>query len=225
MPPGQSSHLSTRGRLVSQSTQTLRHSTNKPPHRDAPTTVQRGKRSTAASVPAGERLPTQSHSNITSVGAPGCLTPAERTVHVVLHNAAVVPRSHSCVRVCFCNPRSDRWCSPQRDKYPALSPLSRTSLANFWVFVFRSPFANRHQRLQPLNLSFRFPHSLCNAVGEQYSHRCQHYRFRRKLALFNTIPLSRISLKMSRFFAYFELEKVRSLRSVQPQVELRRLGN
>ena len=42
--------ISTRGRLVSQSTPTLRHSTNKPPHSDAPTTIQRDKRSTAASV-------------------------------------------------------------------------------------------------------------------------------------------------------------------------------
>ena len=40
---------------------------------------------------------------------------------------------------------------------------------------------------------------------------------------FSAIPLSRFSLKMSRFlFAYFELGK---MRSAQRQVELRRLGN
>ena len=39
---------------------------------------------------------------------------------------------------------------------------------------------------------------------------------------FSAIPLSRFSLKMSRFFAYFELEKIRS---AQHQVELRRLIN
>ena len=37
--------------------------------------------------------------------------------------------------------------------------------------------------------------------------------FGRKLTLFSTIPLSRFSLKMSRFFAYFELERMRSMRS------------
>ena len=36
---------------------------------------------------------------------------------------------------------------------------------------------------------------------------------------------SRFSLKMSRFFAYFDLEKMRSMRSSKRQVELRRLGN
>ena len=40
--------------------------------------------------------------------------------------------------------------------------------------------------------------------------------------LFSAIPLPRFSLKMSRFFAYFELEKMRSM---QRQVEVRRLGN
>ena len=50
--------------------------------------------------------------------------------------------------------------------------------------------------------------------------------FGRKITLFCAIPLSRFSLKMSRFFfAYFELEKMRSMRSAQRQVELRRLGN
>ena len=39
------------------------------------------------------------------------------------------------------------------------------------------------------------------------------------------LPPSRFSLKMSRFFVYFELEKMRSMRSAQLQVELRRLGN
>ena len=44
--------------------------------------------------------------------------------------------------------------------------------------------------------------------------------------LFSAIPLSCFSLKMSRFFfAYFELEKMRSMRSAQRQVELRRPGN
>ena len=49
--------------------------------------------------------------------------------------------------------------------------------------------------------------------------------FGRKLTLFSTIPLSRFSLKMSRFLAYFELEKIHSMRSFQRQVELRRLDN
>ena len=49
--------------------------------------------------------------------------------------------------------------------------------------------------------------------------------FGRKLTLFSAIPLSRFSLKMSRLFSYFELEKMRSMRSVQRQVELRRLDN
>ena len=92
-------------------------------------------------------------------------------LNVVLCNAAVVPSSHSCVRVCCCYPWSDRWCSPQRDRHPALSPLSQTSLGNCCVFVFRSPLTNRHKRLQPLNLSFRYPHSPCNAVGGQHSPR------------------------------------------------------
>ena len=55
---------------------------------------------------------------------------------------------------------------PQRDMHPTLSPRRQTS-----VFVFRGPLTNRHQRLQPLNLSFRCPHSLCNAVGGQHSPR------------------------------------------------------
>ena len=47
-----------------------------------------------------------------------------------------------------------------------------------------------------------------------------------KLTLFfSAIPLSRFSLKMSRFFWYFELVKMRRMRSAQRQVELRRLGN
>ena len=39
--------------------------------------------------------------------------------------------------------------------------------------------------------------------------------FGRKLTLFSAIPLSRFSLKMSRFFACFELEKMHSTRSAQ----------
>ena len=49
--------------------------------------------------------------------------------------------------------------------------------------------------------------------------------FGRKVTLGSATPFSRFSLKMSRFFAYFELEKMRSMRSAQRQVELRRLGN
>ena len=50
--------------------------------------------------------------------------------------------------------------------------------------------------------------------------------FGRKLTLFcSAIPLSRFPLKMSRFFAYFELGKMRSMRSAQRQVELRLVGN
>ena len=57
-------------------------------------------------------------------------------------------------------------------------------------------------------------------------HRCQQYRYRRKLTLFfSAIPLSRFSLKMTRFFCVFRVEKTRPMRSFQRQVELRRLGN
>ena len=49
--------------------------------------------------------------------------------------------------------------------------------------------------------------------------------FGRKLTLFSAIPLCRFSLKMSRFFAYLELEKMRSMHSAQRKVELTRLGN
>ena len=44
---------------------------------------------------------------------------------------------------------------------------------------------------------------------------------------FSVIPLSRFSLKMSRFFCvgYFEMEKMRFMHSAQRKVELRRLGN
>ena len=44
----------------------------------------------------------------------------------------------------------------------------------------------------------------------------------RKLTVFSAISLS---FKMSRFFAYFELGTIRSKRSVQRQVELRRLDD
>ena len=44
--------------------------------------------------------------------------------------------------------------------------------------------------------------------------------FGRKLTLFSAIPLSRFSLRMSRFFWYLELEKMRSVRSDRRQVEL-----
>ena len=108
--------MSTRGRLVSQSTPTLRHSTNKTPHSDVPTTVQRDKRSKVANVP---RQLAPRH------------TVRQQHYFVVLCNAVVVPRSHSCVGVCCCYPRPDLWCSPQRDKHPALSPFSQTSLANY----------------------------------------------------------------------------------------------
>ena len=90
-----------------------------------------------------------------------------------LCNAAVVLRSHSYERVCCRYLRLNRWCSSQRGGHPALSPRSQTSLANCCVFVFRSPSTIRHQRLQPLNSSFRFPHSLCNAVDGQHSPRKQ----------------------------------------------------
>ena len=50
--------------------------------------------------------------------------------------------------------------------------------------------------------------------------------FGRKPRFFRAIPLSRFSLKMSRFFfAYFELENMRPAQSAQCQVELWRLGN
>ena len=49
--------------------------------------------------------------------------------------------------------------------------------------------------------------------------------FGRKLTLYSAIPLSRFSLKMSRFFGVFQVEKMHSMRSFQRQVKLRRLGN
>ena len=42
---------------------------------------------------------------------------------------------------------------------------------------------------------------------------------------FSAIPLSRFSLKMSRFFCVFGVGKMRSMHSAQSKVELRRLGN
>ena len=161
MPPGRSSH---RQRGVP-SHRVRRHCDIARTSRRTPTLRPQYKGANDPRQPVcrdggGERPVTQSDSNITSVGAPGCRTPTERTVHVVLCNAAVVPRSHSCIRVCCCYPQPDRWCSPQRDMHPTLSPLRQTSLANCYVFVFRGPSTNRHQHLQPLNLSFRCPHSL-----------------------------------------------------------------
>ena len=100
--------LSMRGRLVSQSrpTPTLRHSTNKPPHSDAPTTVQRGKRSMAARVPRQRA----SRQTVRQQQYPGrrarvshSKSPTECTVHVVLSvlcNSAVVQEAtHACVSV------------------------------------------------------------------------------------------------------------------------------
>ena len=46
-----------------------------------------------------------------------------------------------------------------------------------------------------------------------------------KLTLFSAIPLSRFSLKMSRFFAYFVLKKMRFMCSAGREVELGRLSN
>ena len=109
--------------------------------------------------------PTQSESNIRSVGASECRTQTERcampprfqeathaNVSVVVIHVPTVGIHHSVTG------------TPH-------SPLSQTSLANCWVFVFRSMLTNRHQRLQPFNLSFCCPHSLCNAVGGQHSPR------------------------------------------------------
>ena len=127
MPPGQSSHVdevSSRLTEYYDTVQTSRRTATLRPQ-------YKGTNDPRQPVcPAGERPATQSDSNITSVGAPGCRTPTDRTVHVVLCNATVVPRSHSCVGVCCCYPRPDRWCSPQRDRHPASSPFSQTSLGN-----------------------------------------------------------------------------------------------
>ena len=59
----------------------------------------------------------------------------------------------------------------EASQHPALSTLSQTSLANYCVSVFRNPLTNRHQLLQPVNLSLHCPHSLCNAVDRQHSPR------------------------------------------------------
>ena len=95
-----------RGRLVSQSTPTLRHSTNKPPHSDAPTTVQRGKRSTAARVPrhrASSHTVRQQQYLGRRARVSHSKSPTECTVHVVLSvlcNSAVVQEAtHACVSV------------------------------------------------------------------------------------------------------------------------------
>ena len=98
--------MTLRGRLVSQSTPTLRHSTNKPPHSDAPTTVQTDKRSTASSVPS-QRVPRHTVSQEQCLGRRARVshsnTPNECTVHDVLSvlcNAVVVREvTHACVSV------------------------------------------------------------------------------------------------------------------------------
>ena len=59
----------------------------------------------------------------------------------------------------------------------------------------------------------------CHRIGVNSS------AFGRKLTLFSAIPLSRFSLKMSRFLGVFPVGKMHSMRSFQRQVELRRLGN
>ena len=110
--------LSLRGRLVSQSTPTLRYSTNKPPRSDAPTTVQMGKRSTASSVPR-QRAPRHTVSQEQCLGRRARVshskTPTECTVHDVLSvlcNAVVVREAtHACVCVCCSH-------SPKRDNIP-----------------------------------------------------------------------------------------------------------
>ena len=57
------------------------------------------------------------------------------------------------------------------------------------------------------------------------TNRCQQYRFRRKLTLFlEPTRFPAFHSKCPAFFAYFELEKMHSMRSFQRQVELRRLG-
>ena len=88
--------LSLRDRPVSQSTPTLRHSTNKPPGSDAPTTVQTGNRSTASRVPR-QRAPRHTVSQEQCLGRRARVshskTPTECTVHdmlSVLCNAVVV---------------------------------------------------------------------------------------------------------------------------------------
>ena len=103
VPPGQSV---TEGRLVSQSTPTLRHSTNKPPRSDAPTTVQMGKRSTVSSV-TRQRAPRHTVSQEQCLGrrtrVSDSKTPTECTVHdmlSVLCNAVDVQEAtHACVSV------------------------------------------------------------------------------------------------------------------------------
>ena len=98
--------LSMRGRLVSQSTPTLRHSTNKPPRSDAPTTVQRGKRSMAARVPrqrASHHTVRQQQYLGRRARVSHSKSPTECTVHVVLSvlcNSAVVQEAtQACVSV------------------------------------------------------------------------------------------------------------------------------
>ena len=143
---------------------TLRHSTNKPPRSDAPTTVQTGKRCTASRV-ARQRATRH------QVGQEQCLgrrarvsqskTPTECTVDEVLSvlcNAVVVREAtHACC-----------WRSPQRDNIPHYRPSAKLLPQTAVVFIFQNPPTNRHQLLQPVNLSLHCPHSLCNAVDRQH---------------------------------------------------------
>ena len=57
---------------------------------------------------------------------------------------------------------------------------------------------------------YRQQHNNSRAAGRAYCMGVNSTAFGRKLTLFSAIPLSRLSLKMSHFFAYFELEKMRS---------------
>ena len=154
-----------KGRLVSQSTPTLRHSTNKPPRSDAPTTVQTGNRSTPV-CHTSERPATQSARNNASVGAPGCRTPRLQlnVQFTTCYRCYAMPSSSKkpLMRACLLLAFTEAW------QHTALSTLSQTSPANCCVFIFQNPLTNRHQLLQPLKSSLHCPHSLCNAVDRQH---------------------------------------------------------
>ena len=147
---------------------TLRHSTNNPPHSDAPTTGQTGKRSTAASVPR-QRAP--------------CHT-------VRCHLVSVAPLLNAQFTLCYAmSPPFQEATNANVSVVVIHSPtvgvhLSMTGILqyrpsaklitqiavflSFSKYVEKSPLDQRHQ---PPNLSFRCPHSLCNDVGGQHSMR------------------------------------------------------
>ena len=116
--------------------------------------------------PTHERPATQSARNNASVGAPGCRTPRHQlnAQFTTCYRCYAMPSSSKkpLIRACLLLAFTAAW------QHSALSTLSQTYPANCYVFIFQNPLTNRHQLLQPLNLSHHCPHSLCNAVNRQH---------------------------------------------------------